>query len=220
MDISVHPSARQDDEIAEADRILKRVGGRFPAWQVLALFRGAMASPSLALGPNYFSSGILGEDHVFDDMAAAQSYLGVLVSLWNRAARNDVALSSARISERPTTAALRELAARRAKEIDFFLQGTEADGDEPFADNARAEALVRELVEAHEAAENVAQSTMAIGEGSPDIAEQMESVLRSATAVAEQAMTELASIGADMRAAELRRMVATRQAPPRRHGTA
>lgn len=123
------------------------------AWQVRALFLGALASTNMRLGPQHLFPHILGKDHTFESMENVQALMGGLMTLWNELAsevltERGARLSPFRLDGGPSTAALLDYATRREEELRCFVLGLDTGGDDPAEFGEEGNELFQHLGEA------------------------------------------------------------------------
>ncbi len=103
------------------------------AWQVRALFLGALASTNMRLGPQHLFPHILGTDHTFESMENVRALMSGLMALWNELAdtvlHGEAKFSDLPLGARPSRAALLDYARRREEELRCFVLGLDTGGD-------------------------------------------------------------------------------------------
>lgn len=141
-----------NDAFETLDALLLHRRAALAAWQVNAMFLGALASGATGLGPENFLSCISGEHHAkWLSSESAQALLDATTALWcelAETAHQRVHLSRFPVPDLPAIEHVRELAKRRTEELRWFSRGMAAGGLASAETDARGEDLVRSLGEA------------------------------------------------------------------------
>jgi hypothetical protein len=131
---------------------LKRMGSKLAAWEVHALFIGAIASLNPRLGPQHLFGRLFGDSGpAGDSMDDINAGLQAIMGEWNDIVREHeagwVQLSPSRLGKQPTVEQVKALIARRNQEITWVLRGLDAGGTTPMEYGPEGERLFRGLAE-------------------------------------------------------------------------
>lgn len=187
------------------DALLGERAGAMPVWQVRALFLGALASTNMRLGPHHLLSCVLGdEDPKLDSAEEAQALVRALGALWNdltESARDGVHLSDVVVPAKPSIQQLRAFAERRYDELNWFIRGIDAGGDDPADFGNEGVALFRKLAEVSAYFERYLETPEDAAEQT-SVSELRESAraLQGKTRVAEGILGDLLEVGRVVRA--------------------
>lgn len=122
---------------AELEALLPKIGAKLEARQVHALYLGALTSTSFGLGPQQLLERILGKAPTFGaSLDDANAVLQVLFGYWNtlisaRETAGGARLAPAQLPATATPEELERFARRREDEIDWYVTGLNAGGDDP-----------------------------------------------------------------------------------------
>ncbi len=120
---------------ADFDGVLKKLNAKLEAHEVHALYLGALTSTSFRLGPQRLLDQIFGDEPTLgDSIEAANASLQILFGYWNTllAQHNEggVHLTPSK-PPKPTKEELRAFAKCRQDELEWFVRGIDAGGDDP-----------------------------------------------------------------------------------------
>jgi hypothetical protein len=179
------------------DEALSRCKSKLAAWQVRALFLGANASTNPQHGPQQLLGVICGPERVLgQNLSDANQNLQALMTEWNAICRTDPPrLSELSLPKRPTEAALARFSAQRAAEIDLFVRGIIAGGDQPGDFGSDGVELLHTLAQAAELFGMLAKDTAL------DVAGRARKLVELTTHV-ETIIAQLMAIGAQIRLAD------------------
>ncbi len=175
------------------------------AWQVRALFLGALASTNMRLGPQHLFPHILGEDHTFESMENVQALMGGLMALWNELAGTvphwRAKLSAISLGTQPSRPALLDYATRREEELRCFVLGLDTGGDDPAEFGDEGKELFQRLGEARGFYRGYRDALAKISAGET-VEERAKTgrVLDELTATVEMLLTDLLRVGQAVRA--------------------
>lgn len=192
------------------EALLRAWPGAMPAWQVQALFLGALASTNMRLGFQHLLGRVLGDDEpVFESMEQANALLAALGALWNGLvtesdSEHGARFAPASLARAPSPAELRDFAARRHDELLWFVRGIDAGGDDPAEFGPGGQELMHKLAEAMAFFEGYRELLERKPEESTakSLAEGARS-LRALTATAEDLVNQLLAVSKAIRAEAL-----------------
>lgn len=189
----------------DLDRLLHAEHAGMEAWQVRALFLGALASTNMRLGPQHLFPHILGRDHSFESMENVQALMGGLMTLWNELAEGalhaQAKLSVISLGTAPSRGALLDYATRREEELRCFVLGLDTGGDDPAEFGDEGAEIFQRLGEARGFYHGYRDALAKIPADATD-AERSKSgrVLGELTATVETLLTDLLRLGQAVRA--------------------
>lgn len=199
-------TAMSDTGAASLEACLAAEHAAMEAWQVRALFLGALASTNMRLGPQHLFPHILGEDHSFESMENVQTLMGGLMALWNALAsevltERGAQLSTLSLGQAPSRAKLLAYAARREEELRCFVLGVDTGGDDPAEFGDEGKELFQRLGEARGFYRGYREALAKIpaGETEEERAKTWR-VLGELTATVETLLTDLLRVGQAVRA--------------------
>lgn len=131
-------------EIAELGDLLTKLGANLNAYEVHALYLGALTSTCLGLGPQKLLGAILGEELTLGgSIEDANATVGILFGYWNTLVSQReagcVRFAPSDVSESASMDELRDFVERRRGELLWYVRGIDAGGDDPieFGDEGR-----------------------------------------------------------------------------------
>jgi len=132
---------------AELEELLSRLDAKLAAREVHALYLGALTSTNLRLGPQQLLGHIFGEAPMLgDSMVEANSALQTVFGYWNTLVEErkaaGVRLAPDVLAAEPTRADVLAFAKRRHDEIQWFVRGIDAGGDDPIEFGPEGEKLL------------------------------------------------------------------------------
>jgi hypothetical protein len=134
----------------DLDALLTRLHAKLGAREVHALYLGALTSTSFQLGPQRLLDRILGDAPVLgESIEDANEALQVLFGYWNTLVSERgggrVRFAPDAMGAEPTREDLLAFATRRRDELQWFVRGIDAGGDDPIEFGAEGKRLLEGL---------------------------------------------------------------------------
>jgi len=201
---------RRQDDLQALDALLSTWPSAMPAWQVQALFLGALASTNMRLGFHHLLGRVLREDDpAFESIEQANELLAALGAAWNGLVRASESETGARFApaplpDPPSAAELGDFAARRHAELVWFVRGIDAGGDDPAEFGALGQELFGKLAEAMAFFERYRELLERKPEDDPKALADGARALMSLSATAEDIVNDILDISKAVRAEALK----------------
>lgn len=190
-------------------KLLQRHGAALSLWQVEALFLGALTSTNIKLGPHHLLDRIFpGGELPGGSIEEANEILKGIGDLWNqlveRQRQSGIELSGLPLSDTPSVDDIRAFAHRLHDEIRWFIRGIDAGGDDPLEFGEEGQDSLRRLAEGAGFARAYQQRLEDDADVSLEVRRDSAKSLRQLKQTVEDLMTDLARVGAAVRAQAIR----------------
>lgn len=134
---------------ADLDALLTKLAAKVKPWEVHALYLGALTSTNLRLGPQQLIDRLLGDEVELGDNA--MDSLGTILGYWNTlVSERDagrVHLAPLELPKKPAQSDLLAFVKRRHEELEWFVRGIDAGGDDPFEFGEKGKKLLEGIAE-------------------------------------------------------------------------
>ncbi|MGD0679702.1 MAG: SEC-C metal-binding domain-containing protein [Polyangiaceae bacterium] len=136
----------------ELEAVLTRLHAKLDARKVHALYLGALTSTNVRLGPQRLLDRIFGDEPMLgDSIEDANAALQIVFGYWNTLVaerdRGVVRLAPRALPEEPTRDDLRAFAKSCHDEIQWFIRGIDAGGDDPIEFGPQGKKLLEGIAE-------------------------------------------------------------------------
>ena len=140
-------------EISELQDLLTRLGAKLNAYEVHALYMGALTSTCLGIGPQKLLGAILGEEPMLGESAEdANAAVGILFGYWNtlvsQREEGGVRFAPIDVPESASKDELRAFVQRRRGELHWYVRGIDAGGDDPIEFGDEGRGILEKLAQA------------------------------------------------------------------------
>lgn len=137
---------------ADLNAALERVGAKMKAWEVHALYLGALTSTNFRVGPHRLLDRILGEEAAIGESAedvnvALMPILGYWNHIVSEREAGRVHLAPFALAETAGMDEMIAFAQRRHDELLLFVRGIDSGGDDPFEFGTEGQELLTKLAE-------------------------------------------------------------------------